>query len=71
MSETKINGFGIGEAGKNMASTPLDDIEAALLQPVEQERMVRCSCGHIVMESLVMHASLGTSCDACYDKMSD
>lgn len=34
-------------------------------------RMVKCSCGHTVEASLVMHASLGTSCPDCYDDMSD
>lgn len=33
--------------------------------------MVKCSCGHTVQKTLVMHASLGSSCDDCYDDMSD
>jgi hypothetical protein len=33
--------------------------------------MVRCDCGHTVPRSQVMMASLGTSCPACYDAMSD
>lgn len=32
---------------------------------------VRCACGHEVARSLVMAASLGTSCPDCYDRMSD
>ncbi len=36
-------------------------------QPV---RMVLCDCGHTVPASLVMNASLGTSCPGCYDRMS-
>lgn len=36
--------------------------------PVET---VRCDCGHTVARSQVMSASLGTSCPACYDRMSD
>jgi len=31
----------------------------------------RCDCGHTVAKSLVMNASLGTSCPDCYDRMSD
>ena len=31
---------------------------------------VMCDCGHEVLQSLKMCASLGTSCPDCYDKMS-
>ena len=34
-------------------------------------KMVVCDCGHSVSSSLVMSASLGTSCPDCYDRMSD
>lgn len=34
-------------------------------------KMVKCSCGHTVPASLVMSANLGTSCQDCYDRMSD
>ena len=33
--------------------------------------LVQCACGHRVPRSQVMHASMGTSCPDCYDKMSD
>jgi hypothetical protein len=36
--------------------------------PVE---MTKCSCGHTVPSTLVMNASLGSSCPDCYDRMSD
>ena len=68
--KAKISGFGIGEAGKVAETTPLDEIEAARLQPMRPEKMVRCSCGHTVPASLVMNANLGTSCPDCYDDMS-
>jgi len=32
--------------------------------------MVRCACGHTIDSRSVMSASLGTSCAACYDRMS-
>jgi len=34
-------------------------------------QLVRCNCGHSVERTLVMNASLGTSCPDCYDRMSD
>lgn len=39
----------------------------AAQEPVE---MVKCSCGHTVPRTMVMSASLGTSCPDCYDRMS-
>ena len=33
--------------------------------------LVKCVCGHRVPRSLVMNASMGTSCPDCYDRMSD
>ncbi len=30
----------------------------------------KCDCGHTVPQTLVMSASLGSSCSDCYDKMS-
>lgn len=66
----KTSGFGIGEAGKVPETTPLDEIEAARLQPMRPAKMVRCGCGHTVPAYLVMNASLGTSCPDCYDDMS-
>lgn len=67
----KTSGFGIGEAGKAPASTPMDDYQAAQLQPLKPERLVKCDCGHTVPASWVMRANLGTSCPDCYDDMSD
>ena len=67
----KTSGFGMGEAGRTPATTPLDEIEAAHLQPMRKTRMVKCSCGHTVPASWVMSASRGTSCPDCYDDMSD
>lgn len=67
----KSSGFGIGEAGRVPASTPLDEIEAEILQPAAREKMIRCSCGHTIPASLVMGASLGSCCPDCYDRMSD
>jgi len=34
-------------------------------------KMVQCDCGHSVPEGQRMHASLGTSCPECYDRMSN
>jgi len=36
--------------------------------PVE---MKKCSCGHTIPKTLVMSASMGSSCPDCYDKMSN
>lgn len=68
---SKTSGFGMGEAGKVPASTPLDELESIRLQPARNQRMVKCSCGHTVPASQVMSASLGSSCPDCYDDMSD
>jgi hypothetical protein len=35
------------------------------------EPLVECSCGHSVPKIQVMHASRGTACPDCYDRMSD
>lgn len=40
-------------------------------QAVTTVEMVRCDCGHTVARGLAMNASRGTSCPACYDRMSD
>jgi len=70
---SKNSGFGIGEAGKVTASTPLDEIEAERLQSSQEPRtrLVKCNCGHTIPASWVMSASFGTSCPDCYDRMSD
>ena len=67
----KTDGFGIGEAGKAPASTPLDEIEAARLQPIREHKMVKCACGHTIPSIWVMRANLGSSCPDCYDDMSN
>ena len=33
--------------------------------------LVQCSCGHSVPRGSVMSASMGSSCPACYDRMSE
>lgn len=38
--------------------------------PRRQPVMIKCDCGCSVPSTSVMHASLGTSCPDCYDKMS-
>ena len=49
----------------------LREIESRPSRPAAQAvKMVRCACGHTVDKSLVMSASLGTSCPDCYDRMS-
>lgn len=67
----KRSGFGIGEAGRVPASDLESELEAQRLQPRRRSRMVRCDCGCMCEEALVISASLGTSCPDCYDRMSD
>jgi hypothetical protein len=75
--ESKRGGFGIGELGRTPASTPADNAEA---QQITRRQMPapdypkgrRLSCGHIVYyRSHVLSASLGSSCQDCYDRMSE
>jgi hypothetical protein len=71
----KRNGFGIGEVGRTSESTPLDDLEAANRQPRRQPdypngRKLSCGCT-VYYKIEVMNANLGTSCEDCYDRMSD
>ena len=40
-----------------------------VLKFVEVE-MVKCRCGHTIPRSMVMAASMGSSCPDCYDRMS-
>lgn len=40
-----------------------------LTQP--QIPMVQCDCGHAIPAASVMHASLGSACPNCYDRLSD
>ena len=39
--------------------------------PCATPELVLCGCGHRVPKSQVMHASMGTACPDCYDRMSD
>lgn len=67
--------WGIGEAGRTPASTPLDDYEATRLQgrpKPDYPQGRKLACGHTVYYKCeVMSASMGTSCPNCYDRMSD
>lgn len=40
-------------------------------KPNPELEMTKCSCGHTIPKHLVMSASMGTSCEHCYDRMSD
>lgn len=71
----KTSGLGIGEAGRVPVSTPEDELEAIQLQPrskydYPQGRKLSCGCT-VWYKAHVMNASMGTSCQDCYDKMSD
>jgi len=67
--------FGEGEAFMALQKEEaLRVAEAAVAKPVAvavQVSMVRCSCGHTVSATMVMSASMGSSCPDCYDRMSD
>jgi len=39
-------------------------------RPKQKIEMVKCSCGCTIPKSLVMNASVGTSCPDCYDRLS-
>jgi hypothetical protein len=71
----KKDGFGIGELSNVPESTPMDELEAERLQPrkaPDYPNGRKLSCGCTVYYKIdVMHASLGTSCPDCYDRMSD
>jgi predicted RNA-binding Zn-ribbon protein involved in translation (DUF1610 family) len=40
-------------------------------RPQTSHELVKASCGHTVRRKELMHASLGTSCPDCYDRLSD
>lgn len=40
-------------------------------RPKPAQELVKCTCGHSVPRISVMHASRGTACPDCYDRMSD
>jgi hypothetical protein len=46
-------------------------LEAAMDRAIPQTKTVACECGHSVAASLVMNASRGPCCPACYDRLSD
>jgi len=57
-------------------SSLLDYTEELERQAQEREEMrrkglVRCDCGHVIHKSQRMMTSRGSSCPACYDRMSD
>jgi Zn ribbon nucleic-acid-binding protein len=71
-SQTKRDGFGIGEAGKVPASTPEDEAEAERLQPTPRGEMVRCGhCHQMYPRHLGMSSAHGTVCPDCYDDCSE
>lgn len=39
--------------------------------PLPPALLVQCDCGHWLKRESVMHASLGTACPDCYDRLSD
>ena len=55
---------------ENLADAESFEAREAKREKQEPE-MVKCSCGHTVPKHLVMSASMGTSCERCYDRMSD
>ena len=64
----KNSGFGIGESVENSGDATLSTID--ILKKIPAQKMVRCSCGHTVPQSLAMMANLGSSCPDCYNRMS-
>ncbi len=56
----------------------MDDGNNALVRPcdirtprvVAETESVMCDCGHSVHAESVMHASIGSSCPDCYDRLS-
>ena len=56
--------------------TPREEMRSLLLPEVDlvlegRSKGDLCDCGHDVPEAMVMSASTGTSCEECYDRMSD
>ena len=37
---------------------------------IAEIELKKCSCGHTIPKTLVMSASMGSSCPECYDRMS-
>jgi len=66
---SKTSGFGIGELGQ----VPEMDVETAQPKPKAHDypQGRKLSCGHTVYDAWqVMSASLGSSCERCFDRMS-
>lgn len=69
-------GYGIGQTGRESASTPQDDQKAQRLSKPRrgpdypQGRKLDCGCV-VHYRSQVMSANLGSSCCECYDRMAD
>jgi hypothetical protein len=72
---SKGSGFGIGELGQ----VPETDAEATLAAATTQSQPKandypngrKLNCGHTVYDAWqVMSASLGSSCERCFDRMS-
>lgn len=53
------------------SGTAHEKMRAARIAAMPIVEMVKCSCGHTIAKSLVMSASMGSSCCDCYDRMSD
>jgi hypothetical protein len=66
--------FGDGEAFMALQAEEalrVSEVAVAKLVPIAvQVSMVKCSCGHTVSSTMVMSASMGSSCPDCYDRMS-
>jgi hypothetical protein len=65
------------EAGRQQLAAAIDNpatVEAApapVAIATPAVKQVKCRCGHTVPQTLVMSASLGSSCPDCYDRMSN
>ena len=46
------------------------EIATRLAQPKPSAAVILCDCGHTTPQSSVLSASLGSSCQCCYDRMS-
>ena len=69
-----------GPQGNGYTLVVMNDGNNALVKPHEMRSArvatetetadVACDCGHSAHPKSVMHASMGTSCPDCYDRMS-
>jgi len=62
------------ESGKKLRNDSEDWYSNCRYEPLPRKsvemEMVKCDCGCLVPDGSVMHASMGTSCPDCYDRMS-